>query len=80
MAMSTYYETLRERVGSSLLIIPGMSAIVRDASGRILLQQRHDDSWSLPAGAIEPGESPSVAIVREVLEETGVGCELSASG
>lgn len=72
MAMSAYYKTLRERVGSSLLLIPGVSAIIRDASGRILLQQQHDDSWSLPAGAIEPGESPSTAIVREVLEETGL--------
>ena len=43
-----------------------------DPTGRVLLQQRHDDSWSLPAGAIEPGESPSDAVVREVLEETGL--------
>jgi 8-oxo-dGTP pyrophosphatase MutT (NUDIX family) len=72
MAMSDYYKTLRERIGSSLLLTPGVSAVVRDELGRILLQQGHDDSWSLPAGAIEPGESPSVAIIREVLEETGL--------
>lgn len=72
MAISAYYGSLRERLGSSLLLIPAVAAIIRDASGRILLQQTHHDTWSLPAGAIEPGESPSHAIVREVLEETGL--------
>lgn len=52
--------------------MPAVAAIVRDRDGRILLQQRHDESWSLPAGAIEPGESPGQAVVREVLEETGL--------
>jgi len=72
MGMSPFYTALRERVGHALLLMPGVAAIVRDESGRVLLQQQHDDSWSLPAGAVEPGESPSVAIVREVFEETGL--------
>jgi 8-oxo-dGTP pyrophosphatase MutT (NUDIX family) len=70
--MSDFYKSLRERVGSSLLLIPGVAAIIRDEAGRILLQQTQDDVWSLPAGAIEPGESPAAAVVREVLEETGL--------
>jgi 8-oxo-dGTP pyrophosphatase MutT (NUDIX family) len=52
--------------------MPAVAAIIRDAQGRILLQQQHDDSWSLPAGAIEPGESPAQAVVREAWEETGL--------
>ena len=28
--------------------------------------------WSLPAGAIDPGETPAQAIVREVREETNL--------
>ena len=72
MGISPFYAAIRERVGHSLLLIPGVAAIARDRSGRVLLQQLHDGSWSLPAGAIEPGEAPSDAIVREVFEETGL--------
>ncbi len=52
--------------------MPAVAAVIRDQQGRILLQQRHDDTWSLPAGAVEPGESPSAAVAREVVEETGL--------
>ncbi len=72
MALSPYYEALRQRVGSELLLIPAVSALVRDAEGRLLVHRRPDGTWSLPAGAIEPGETPAQAIVRETLEETGL--------
>lgn len=72
MAISSYYKALRERVGSDLLLIPAVSALVRDAEGRLLVHQRPDGTWSLPAGAIEPGETPAQAVVRETLEETGL--------
>ncbi|MFC8526985.1 NUDIX domain-containing protein [Nocardia sp. NPDC057227] len=32
--------------------------------------------WSLPKGKLEPGESPVLAAVREITEETGVRCVL----
>lgn len=72
MPISPFYKSIRDRLGPSLLLIPAVAAIIRDENGRVLLQQRHDASWSLPAGAIEPGESPSVAVVREVFEEAGL--------
>lgn len=56
---------------NGLLLIPSVAALIRNSSGALLLQQKSDGSWSLPAGAIEPGESPSDALIREVFEETG---------
>lgn len=69
--MSPYYQSLRELLGGDLLVIPAVAAVVRNGEGKLLLQQKHDGSWSLPAGAIEPGESPEEAVVRELEEETG---------
>jgi ADP-ribose pyrophosphatase YjhB (NUDIX family) len=72
MPISAFYQAIRDRVGHTLLLMPAVAALVRDQDGRILLQQQHDGSWSLPAGALEPGETPAQAIVREVKEETGL--------
>ncbi len=72
--MSPYYERLRRAVGRDLLLIPAVAALIHDEQNRLLLQEKHDGSWSLPAGAIEPGESPEQAVAREVLEETGFQC------
>jgi len=42
-------------------------------AGRILLvRERSDGAWTLPGGWADPGESPSEAVAREVLEEAGV--------
>jgi 8-oxo-dGTP pyrophosphatase MutT (NUDIX family) len=70
--MSDYYRSIRRRVGNDLLMVPSVAAIIRDDRGRTLFQRKHDGSWSLPAGAIEPGEGPELALAREVLEETGL--------
>lgn len=73
MPMSPHIKRLRDVVGSELLMLPGVAAVVRDADGRVLVHRRHDDgTWSLPAGAIEPGETPADAVARETHEETGL--------
>ena len=49
--------------------------VARD--GRLLLVHRPKyDDWTFPKGKAEPGESDEACAVREVEEETGLGCEL----
>lgn len=68
---------LRERVGHDLLWLTGVTAVVVDDEGRVLLGQRSDTGrWALISGILEPGEQPAVAVVREAWEETGVHIEV----
>ena len=36
------------------------------------MKKKKGDSWSLPKGHIDPGETPDEAAVREIREETGI--------
>ncbi|GAA2889831.1 NUDIX domain-containing protein [Streptosporangium fragile] len=53
-----------------------VGAVIFDGSGRMLLVRRGrppgEGLWSVPGGRVEPGESDAEAVVREVLEETGL--------
>ena len=48
-----------------------------DTDGRVLIAQRPEGKamaglWEFPGGKIEPGETPEVALVRELKEELGI--------
>ncbi|MDP3963308.1 MAG: NUDIX domain-containing protein [bacterium] len=55
----------------------GVSVVVQDEAGRLLVIQREDDkTFDLPGGWVDPGETPDQAAVREVREETGFDVKL----
>ena len=68
-----YIKNLRQRVGHEPLILNFAGGILVNEKNEILLQKRSDfNSWGLPGGAIEFGESAEEACAREFLEETGL--------
>jgi len=73
MPISPYLQSLRTDVGTRLLLLPGVSAVVFDDKGRLLLVERADTGeWSVIGGMMDPGEQPAETVVREVYEETAV--------
>ncbi|ANC32451.1 NUDIX domain-containing protein [Isoptericola dokdonensis] len=79
MPVPDFVLALRAHVGTAPLWLPGVTAVVRDDAGRLLLGRRADNGlWALVSGILEPGEEPARGITREVLEETGVEVEVEA--
>lgn len=77
MPVPEFVAALRKHVGHAPLWLPGVSAVVVDDGGRVLLTQRADNQrWAVVSGILEPGEEPGPAVLREIREETGVEAEL----
>jgi len=58
-------------------------AALIEQGGRVLVAQRRPDqsqplAWEFPGGKVEPGESPSQALVREIEEELACSIEVGA--
>src|SRR5438128_12402839 len=59
--------------------IVGVGAVVLDGDRVLLVKRAHEPlkgEWSLPGGVVELGETLADALMREVLEETGVPIEI----
>ncbi|GAX89143.1 NUDIX domain-containing protein [Effusibacillus lacus] len=62
-----------KKIETELIFSPSVAAIIRNDQGEILLMlDAISNIWSIPAGAIELGETPAEAVIREVWEETGL--------
>lgn len=56
-----------------------VGVMLANAEGNVFVGQRIDnptDAWQMPQGGIDKGETPREAVLRELLEETGVGADL----
>jgi 8-oxo-dGTP pyrophosphatase MutT (NUDIX family) len=75
--MSPYVARLRRAIGSDLLLLPSVTGVIYDERSRVLLvRQVADGTWSTPGGVIEVDETPAIAVVREVKEETGLDVDI----
>ncbi|MBS4102941.1 NUDIX domain-containing protein, partial [Tsukamurella paurometabola] len=77
MPIPEYVRRVRTKIGTDLLWLPGVAAVVVNETGEVLLGRRADTGeWASIAGILEPGEQPAEAIVREIREEAGVEAEV----
>lgn len=63
---------------ASIPVMHVMAGLLLDRRGRVLLAQRLPGKhlagyWEFPGGKLEPGETPLVALARELREELGIG-------
>lgn len=72
-----YIQWIRSKVGHEKIILVFAGGCIFNEKGEVLLQRRGDtNKWGFPGGAIELGETPEVAAVREAKEETGLDVEV----
>ena len=87
MPIPEFIVATREKIGTDLMWIPAVSAVVlRDSTDdspwavpEVLLVKRADNGeWTPVTGICDPGEEPHDAAVREVKEETGIAAHAAA--
>ena len=71
--MQNYIQSIRSKVGHEKIILAFAGGCIFNNKGEVLLQRRGDtDKWGFPGGAIELGETPQMAAIREAKVETGL--------
>jgi len=72
-----HFAARREASDSALPVLLVVACALIDATGNILLARRPEGKklaglWEFPGGKINPGETPEIALVRELREELGI--------
>ena len=78
VGIAAHIARLRAVVGHELLLVPSVSVLPVDGAGRVLLVRHagHDDGWGVLGGAVDVGESPAAAAIREAREEISAHIQL----
>jgi ADP-ribose pyrophosphatase YjhB (NUDIX family) len=78
VGIAAHIARLRAVIGHELLLLPSVSVLPVDGAGRVLLVRHsgHDDGWGVLGGAVDVGESPAAAAIRETREEIGADVHL----
>ena len=72
-----YIQWIRSKVGHDKIILIFAGGCIFNEKREVLLQKRGDSNkWGFPGGAIELGETPQMAAIRETKEETGLEVEV----
>lgn len=71
-----YIQWIRSKVGHEKIILIFAGGCILNEKGEVLLQKRGSGKWGFPGGALELGETPEMAAVREAKEETGLDVEV----
>ena len=67
-----YISDMRKYIGHAPLVTPGATVVVLK-DNKILLNLRADtNTWGIPGGALEPGETLEETAARELKEETNL--------
>jgi 8-oxo-dGTP diphosphatase len=70
-------EAKDRKIDINIPVLLVVAVALIDVDGRILLSERPEGKqmsglWEFPGGKIEEGESPEVALIRELKEELGI--------
>ncbi|MFJ6533513.1 NUDIX domain-containing protein [Microbacterium sp. NPDC091662] len=58
MPLSDYVRSIRVRIGHDLLLLPGVTAVIREGDRFLLARTAGSEEWGLIGGGVEPGEDP----------------------
>jgi ADP-ribose pyrophosphatase YjhB (NUDIX family) len=68
-----YIRWIRSKVGHDRVLIPATAVVILNSEEQVLLHLRDDsNTWGLPGGLMDIGETALESAAREVAEETGL--------